>query len=56
MLYIDPDDCIDCDQCARECPVEAIFFEDNVPAEWHEFIGLNAQMSKVCPQIVEKRS
>ena len=56
MLYIDPDDCIDCEQCARECPVEAIFFEDNVPAEWHEFIGLNAEMSKVCPQIIEKRS
>ena len=31
MLYIDPDDCIDCEACVPECPVEAIFAEANVP-------------------------
>ena len=56
MLYIDPDECIDCDACVSECPVEAIFYQENVPADQHEFIALNAEMSKVCPPIVEKRA
>src|SRR5580692_2607196 len=34
MLYIDPADCIDCEACVPECPVEAIFAEANVPAQW----------------------
>src|SRR5262245_43217396 len=48
MLYIDPDECVDCDACVSECPVEAIFYEENVPADQREFIALNAEMSKVC--------
>ena len=56
MLYIDPDECIDCDACTPECPVEAIFYEDNVPAEWREFIALNAEMARQCPPIVERKS
>ncbi|HZZ73918.1 MAG TPA: 4Fe-4S binding protein [Pirellulales bacterium] len=56
MLYIDPDDCIDCDACAAECPVEAIFYEGNVPTEWRDFIALNAEMSKLSPVIVEKKT
>ncbi len=34
MLYIHPDECIDCEACVPECPVDAIFHEDNVPEEW----------------------
>lgn len=34
MLYIHPDDCIDCEACVPECPVEAIFVEASVPAQW----------------------
>ena len=56
MLYIDPDECIDCDACRVECPVEAIFHEDNVPDEWQEFIGLNREMSKASPPIVDKKT
>ena len=41
QLYIDPDECIDCGACEPECPVNAIFPEDDVPAEWHDFIALN---------------
>jgi ferredoxin len=43
MLYIDPVDCIDCEACVPECPVEAIFVEANVPAQWTSFTQLNAE-------------
>ncbi len=33
-LVIDPDVCIDCDLCVPECPVDAIFSEDDLPEEW----------------------
>lgn len=42
MLYIDPNECIDCEACVPECPVEAIYHETNVPAPWTAFIQLNA--------------
>jgi ferredoxin len=45
MLYIHPVDCIDCDACMPECPVEAIFRESEVPAQWRHFITLNAERS-----------
>ncbi len=41
QLYIEPDVCIDCGACEPECPVEAIFEEDDVPAKWHSFIKEN---------------
>ena len=42
QLFIDPAECIDCNVCEPECPVEAIFIDDEVPAEWEHFIQLNA--------------
>ena len=42
QLYIHPEECIDCDVCTPECPVEAIFMDDDVPEEWVEFIEINA--------------
>jgi ferredoxin len=45
MLYIDPQDCIDCEACVPECPVEAIFAEANVPSQWSSYIQLNADKS-----------
>ena len=56
MLYIEPNECIDCDACVSECPVAAIFHEDNVPAEWKEFIALNAEMAPKCPPITERKT
>ena len=41
MLYINPEECIDCGACEPECPVEAIFEEDAVPEEWSKFIKMN---------------
>lgn len=46
MLYIDPDECIDCGACEPACPVTAIFTEDDVPDEWREFTELNANWYK----------
>ena len=43
QLYIDPEECIDCSVCEPECPVEAIFIEDEVPEEWEDFIEINAE-------------
>ena len=42
QLFIDPDTCIDCGLCVDECPVKAIFTEDDVPAEWKNYIQINA--------------
>ena len=42
QYYIDPDECIDCGACEPECPVEAIFPEDEVPEKWASFIEKNA--------------
>ncbi len=55
ILYIHPDECIDCEACVPECPVEAIFHQDNVPEEWQGFIELNAEMAPQCPVITEKK-
>lgn len=50
MLYINPDECIDCGQCLPLCPVEAIFVDDDGPPNpeayvehtWEEYIEINA--------------
>lgn len=55
MLYIHPDECIDCEACVPECPPQAIFHEDNLPEEWREYIELNATESAKCPSITEKK-
>ena len=46
QLYIDPDECIDCGACEPECPVSAIFPEEDVPPEWQHYIALNAEFYK----------
>lgn len=55
MLFIDPESCIDCDACTPECPVQAIYHEDDVPDEWKAFVALNREMAAVCPPIVERK-
>tara|TARA_B100000949_G_C13987050_1_gene327568 strand:- start:261 stop:530 length:270 start_codon:yes stop_codon:yes gene_type:complete len=45
MLYIDPDECIDCGVCVDECPVMAIFPEEDLPDEWQSFIDINVRMT-----------
>ena len=55
MLVIDPDECIDCTLCVAECPVEAIYAEDDVPEEMQAYIALNAELASVWAPIVEKK-
>lgn len=55
FLVIDPDECIDCTLCVPECPVEAIFAEDDVPAGQRAFIALNAELAKLWPAIIERK-
>jgi NAD-dependent dihydropyrimidine dehydrogenase PreA subunit len=33
-LYIHPDECVDCGACEPVCPVEAIYYEDDLPEKW----------------------
>ena len=42
MLYIHPDECIDCGACEPECPVNAIYPEESLPAGWAGYTELNA--------------
>lgn len=50
QLYIDPLDCLDCDACMPECPVEAIFPDTDVPGRWTQFVQLNAERSAALKQ------
>jgi ferredoxin len=45
QLYIDPIDCLDCEACVPECPVEAIFHDTQIPSPWVQFVQLNAERS-----------
>ncbi len=46
FLAIDPNECIDCDACVSECPVEAIFPDDEVPEKWEGYIELNERLAE----------
>jgi uncharacterized protein GlcG (DUF336 family)/NAD-dependent dihydropyrimidine dehydrogenase PreA subunit len=39
--YIDPDVCIECEQCVLVCPVNAVFLDKELPAEWSRFVDVN---------------
>lgn len=54
MLYIDPDECIDCGACVPECPVEAIWEEGAVPAEEEGWLAINAERARTLPVVNTK--
>lgn len=56
FLVIDPDECIDCTLCEPECPAQAIFPEEDVPADQQDFIALNAELSRQWPVITRKKA
>ena len=55
FLVIDPEECIDCTLCEPECPVDAIFSEEEVPAGQEAFLALNAELSKEWPVITQRK-
>ena len=52
FLVIDPDECIDCALCVPECPVDAIFAEDDVPPDQRAFTPLNVELAKIWKPII----
>jgi ferredoxin len=54
FLVIDPDECIDCTLCEPECPAEAIFSEEELPAGQEQFLQINAELAKKWPVITER--
>src|SRR4051794_123350 len=43
MLYIHPDECVDCGACEPVCPVEAIYYEDDLPDQWSDYYKANVE-------------
>jgi NAD-dependent dihydropyrimidine dehydrogenase PreA subunit len=41
--YVHPDECVDCGACEVVCPVTAIFLDEDVPAEWRHYIGIERE-------------
>jgi ferredoxin len=56
FLVIDPEECIDCTLCVAECPVEAIYAEDDVPDNQRAFIALNAELAKNWKVLIERKT
>lgn len=55
FLVIDPEECIDCTLCEPECPIEAIYAEEDLPPDQQQFLELNAELAKVWPVITAKK-
>lgn len=56
MLVIDPDECIDCNLCVPECPVDAILAEDDLTEDQLPFLELNAQYAQKWPLITTQKA
>jgi ferredoxin len=56
MLVIDPDECIDCAVCIPECPVNAIYAEEDVPADQQQFIKINVDLARNWPSITKTKA
>ena len=56
FLVINPDECIDCALCEPECPVEAIYAEEDLPEKYQPFLALNAELAAQWPNITVKKA
>lgn len=55
FLAINPDECIDCAVCIPECPVNAIYAQEDVPEDQQAFIAINAELAKTWPAITRRK-
>jgi len=55
FLVIDPEECIDCTLCEPECPVQAIYPEEDLPADQHQFLEINRELALEWPVITEMK-
>ncbi len=55
FLVIDPEECIDCTLCEPECPIQAIYPEDDLPADQLDFLKINEELSREWPVITERK-
>ena len=56
MLVIDPDDCIDCRLCIPECPVDAIYPEEETPSDQQHYVEINAELARRWPVITHRKA
>src|SRR4030095_9651528 len=55
MLVIKPDECIDCALCEPECPVNAIYSEDDLPEKFQPYLDLNRELAEAWPNINRRK-
>ncbi|MFT5320186.1 MAG: ferredoxin [Pseudohongiellaceae bacterium] len=55
MLVINPDECIDCALCEPECPVDAIYADDELPEDQKDFLEINEELSEKWEVITEMK-
>jgi len=55
FLVIDPEECIDCTLCVPECPINAIYADDDLPEDQQEFLALNEELAKEWPVLTERK-
>ena len=56
FLVINPDECIDCALCEPECPVNAIYAEEDLPEQYTEYVELNQRLAQQWPVLMTKKA
>jgi ferredoxin len=56
MLVIDPEECIDCTLCVAECPIGAIYAEDDLPPGQEKMVAVNAEFAQRWPVIADMQT